>query len=121
MRPLYAGLAVMMFALGVIGAFLPVMPTTIFVILSLYFASKSSPKLALKIKQSSIVKEYYDEDARSLSMTLFRKIRLLIVVGLTLSLAFILVDVLWVRVFLIILYVLKVLTFIFIVQTKKAT
>lgn len=121
MRPLYAGLAVVMFALGVIGAFLPVMPTTIFVILSLYFASKSSPKLASRIKQSTIVKEYYDEDARSLSMTLFRKIRILIVVGLTLTLAFVLVDVMWIRMFLIILYLLKVFTFIFIVQTKKAT
>jgi uncharacterized membrane protein YbaN (DUF454 family) len=121
MRALYAFLAVLMFALGVIGAFLPVMPTTIFIILSIYFASKSSPQLTQKLKSSQLAKEYYDEDARQLSMTLSRKIRILVLVFITLSITFWLVNILWVRIVLIVVYSLKVYTFIFIVKTKRAT
>lgn len=109
----------MMFALGVIGAFLPVMPTTIFIILSVYFASKASPTLLEKLKRSEIVKEYYDDDAQKLSMSLSRKIRILIVVFLTLLVTFLIVDIIWIRILLVVVYLLKLLSFILIVKTKN--
>lgn len=121
MRLIYASLAVIMFVLGVIGAFLPVMPTTIFIILSVYFASKSSPKLLESIKKTEIFKEYYDADAKTLSMTLNRKIRVLVVVFITLAITFILVPIIGVRIVLASLYIIKFLTFIFIVKTKEAS
>ncbi|MBS3990703.1 MAG: YbaN family protein [Erysipelothrix sp.] len=121
MRIIYASLAVVMFVLGVIGAFLPVMPTTIFIIISVYFASKSSPKLLESIKKTEIFKEYYDADAKTLSMTLSRKIRILVVVFITLLISAILVPITWVRILLASLYMIKLLTFIFIVRTKEAS
>lgn len=121
MRLIYISLAVIMFILGVIGAFLPVMPTTIFIILSVYFASKSSPKLLESIKRTEILQEYYDVDAKTLSMTLSRKIRILVVVFITLSITYILVPIIWVRILLASLYIIKLLTFIFIVKTKEAS
>lgn len=121
MKVFYAFLALLMFILGVIGAFLPVMPTTIFIILAIFFASKSSPQLIEKLKSSELAKEYYDEDAKHLSMTWSRKLRILVLVFITLSITFILVNIGWVRILLVIVYSLKLLTFIFIVKTKKAT
>ncbi|MCW5945518.1 MAG: YbaN family protein [Fimbriimonadales bacterium] len=44
MRPIYFASGVLLVSIGVIGAFVPLLPTTIFMILALWCFSKSSPK-----------------------------------------------------------------------------
>ncbi|SDM02652.1 hypothetical protein SAMN05661010_03154 [Modicisalibacter muralis] len=48
---MYASLAGVSFGLGVVGLFVPLMPTTCFMLLAVWLASKGSPRFALWIRR----------------------------------------------------------------------
>ncbi|HSH49476.1 MAG TPA: YbaN family protein [Halomonas sp.] len=50
-RYLYLLLAALSFCLGVIGIFLPLMPTTVFMLVAVWAASRSSPEFAVWLRE----------------------------------------------------------------------
>ncbi|QTP59934.1 YbaN family protein [Billgrantia antri] len=50
-RALYLALAWVSFALGVVGVFMPLMPTTCFMLLAVWAASRGSPRFAMWIRE----------------------------------------------------------------------
>ncbi|MGQ4879540.1 YbaN family protein [Billgrantia sp. LNSP4103-1] len=50
-RAFYIGLAWISFSLGVVGVFVPLMPTTCFMLLAVWAASRGSPRFALWIRE----------------------------------------------------------------------
>ncbi|MFW3616378.1 YbaN family protein [Billgrantia antri] len=50
-RAIYLALAWVSFALGVVGVFVPLMPTTCFMLLAVWAASRGSPRFALWIRE----------------------------------------------------------------------
>lgn len=50
-RAIYIAIAWASFALGVIGAFVPLMPTTCFMLLAVWAASRGSPRFAAWIRE----------------------------------------------------------------------
>ncbi|WP_448215547.1 YbaN family protein [Endozoicomonas sp. 2B-B] len=69
LRLLYQGLAVLCIVLGIIGAVLPLMPTTVFLLMALWLSVRSSPKLNQWLlghpRFGPVLKEYLHDRALS--------------------------------------------------------
>ena len=71
---LFIGLGFFFVALGVIGIFLPLLPTTVFLIIASYFFMKSSPELNEKLMNNKYLGEYIRNYKEKGGMSLKSKI-----------------------------------------------
>ena len=72
-RALFAGLGVVSAALGLIGVFVPGLPTTVFVIAASYLFARSSPRLDQRLRQNRWLGPSLRRFAETGSMTLRSK------------------------------------------------
>lgn len=74
MKYINAGLGFLFFALGAVGAFLPVLPTTPFLLLASFFFLRSSDKANSWFRSTGLFKKYLANYMDHRSMTLRGKI-----------------------------------------------
>lgn len=97
--------------LGIIGVFLPVLPTTPLLLLTSYCYIKSSDRLSEKFMKTKIYDKYVRNFHEKGGMTLKGKLMLTIPVSLMLLIMFIKIDSSIMRMIIVIMWVTKVVFF----------
>ena len=108
---LYSIVAAISLVLGIIGIFLPILPTTPLLLLTSYCLLKSSDRLNEKFMQTKIYNKYVKSFKEQGGMTLKAKLCLVIPVSILLLFMFITIDSTVMRIVIICMWLLKVTVF----------
>ncbi len=116
---LFVLLGMMFMIIGMVGVVVPVLPTTPFLILSSFFFAKSSPKFDRWLRNTQVFKNYAEDFIRDKSMTLNRKIKLMMLSDFMLAFPLIILDSIYIKLFIIAVILFKYYYFIFRIKTNK--
>jgi uncharacterized membrane protein YbaN (DUF454 family) len=120
MRVLFSLFGALFFALGVIGAFLPVLPSAPFLLLASGCFAKSSVRFGSWLQGTKLYRKHLRELAQTGSMTLAGKLKILIPVTVMMTAAFILADIKAARIAIGAALLIKYCVFFFRIKTKPA-
>lgn len=95
------GLGFLFFGLAAVGVVLPVLPTTPFLLLASFFFMKGSDRFNTWFMSTQLYQDHVDTFLKHRSMTLKIKLGICSLATVMFALSFILVDVIYVRVFLV--------------------
>ncbi|MDU1319875.1 MAG: YbaN family protein [Clostridium botulinum] len=106
--------------LGVIGVFLPILPTVPFLLLSSFCFIKSSKRISIWFENTNIYKKHVRSFKENKAMTLKTKLSILIPVYVMFITLFFMKDILAMRIAIVVLLVVKTIVFIKIKTLKEA-
>ena len=106
--------------LGVIGVFLPILPTVPFLLLSSFCFIKSSKRISIWFENTNIYKKHVRSFKENKAMTLKTKLYILIPVYVMLITLFFIKDILAMRIAIVVLLVVKTIVFIKVKTLKEA-
>lgn len=119
MKPLFIGLGFIFLAIGALGVFLPVLPTTPFLLVASFFFSRGSTRFHRWFLSTGLYKKHLESFATSRAMTLKTKITILSFASSMLILAFIFSANLYARIFIGLTMMFKYYYFIFRIKTIR--
>ena len=105
--------------LGLIGTVLPILPTVPFLLLTSYCFARGSSKFEIWFKSTKIYKKYLESFILNKSMSLKQKICLSIFSDVMIAFPLVILDNLYIKLFLIIIVMFKYYYFIFKIKTIK--
>ena len=111
MRILFIVLGFIFLGVGAIGIVVPILPTTPFLLLASFFFAKGSKRFHDWFLSTKLYKRYLESFVKSRAMTLKGKLTILIPVSCMLIITFILVDNIYARIVLVILFISKYIYF----------
>ena len=104
--------------LGIIGVFLPVLPTTPFVLLSSICFAKSSPSFGMWFKKQKLYQKHFKDYEIDQSLKLNIKAKIIITTSFSLSVSSLFIKYLSVKLILAAILLLTAYFFVFKVKTK---
>lgn len=119
MRYLYFGLGIVFMALGMIGVALPILPTTPFLLVALFFFTKSSKRAKEWFEGTKLYQNHLNDFVTSRKMTLKTKVMLLSFASTMLLIAFLMMSNIYGRITIVLLLIFKYYYFIFRIETIK--
>lgn len=117
MKLLYLLLGISSFGLGILGVFLPVLPTTPLLLLSIYCLARSSNTLKQKVENSHYYQIYAKDFIEHHSMSMTRKIQLLSLASIMLLFPLITLSSLW-KILILFVYIYLYYYFFFRIKTS---
>ena len=115
----YITVGLISFALGAIGVILPILPTTPFLLLSSFCFVRGSEKFDIWFKETKVYKKHLESFANERAMTLKQKITILLFADTMMMFPLIILDSIMVKIFIILIILVKFWYFIFKIKTIK--
>ncbi|MFW5780191.1 MAG: YbaN family protein [Bacillota bacterium] len=103
--------------LGVAGIFLPVLPTTPFLLMTLICYTKGSKRFETWFKKTCVYQKHLKPFLLTKTLTNFNKFKILFFVTVVIAIPIILINLFWVRIFLLIVILTHYIYFIFKVKS----
>lgn len=116
---LYVTLGLIFVALAAIGAVLPIIPTTPFLLLALFFFSRGSERWNNWFIETKLYKKYLESFVQNRAMTLKQKVGILLFADAMIAFPLVIVDNILVKLTLILIIIIKYCYFIFAIKTVK--
>jgi hypothetical protein len=107
MRYFFIALGFIFLGIGIVGVFMPVLPTTPFLLMTTYFFAKSSPKFHAWFIQTRLYEKHLKNFVETRSMTKRQKWSLMIFVDLVIISSIIIVNNLYVTIALVLIDLVK--------------
>ncbi|MFR5265453.1 YbaN family protein [Clostridium sp.] len=114
---IYIFIGLVAFALGALGVILPVLPTTPFLLLASFCFAKGSKRFEIWFTNTKIYKKHLESFVKEKAMTLKQKVCLLAFADTMIAFPLIILDNIYIKIFLIILVIFKFYYFIFKIKT----
>lgn len=108
-------------AIGIIGIIIPLLPTTPFLLLSTFLFMKSSTRIHRWFTSTNLYQKHVQEFVEKGTMSRKKKQSVLLLCLVLLSIPFVLIDNVWMRVGLIILYGFKLYFIGFRIRTSEVS
>ena len=119
MNYIFIALGFVFFALGAIGATMPILPTVPFLLLASACFAKGSDRINNWFHSTAFYKNHLEEFERTRAMTMKRKLSIMIPVGIILMICFFRMENIYGRITIIVLLAIKYYVFLFKIGTIK--
>lgn len=118
MKLVYTSLGIIFAVIGCIGIVLPILPTTPFLLVAMFFIAKGSTRFEKWFKSTKIYKKHLESFVKEKSMRLESKLKICIFATFFMMIAFFMMSNIYGRIAILLVLLIKYYYFTFKIKTK---